>query len=196
MSQGLWGPIQGPSSTSPAPISEDILKVALLGGYVRSLSAGGEHREGLASPVQVTLEDDGDQDAGGDGAGEDKVAHGEDSETGAKRAAGEEKGAAGTEGAASGKEKDGVLWLSLPFVAALLSGASADSRQQAAMSINIVLKVGATSEMRDPPSLRRTIFVCFCSLFFFRIGASLVVSSRSCRVMLNLEGKQRGMACV
>lgn len=47
-------------------------------------------------------------------------------------------------GAAKG---GGVLWLSLPFVAALLPGASPDTRKQAAMSINIVLKVGVSREI-------------------------------------------------
>lgn len=37
-----------------------------------------------------------------------------------------------------------MLWLSLPFVAALLPGASQDTRRQAAMSINIALKVSVT----------------------------------------------------
>ena len=34
-----------------------------------------------------------------------------------------------------------MLWLSLPFVAALLPGASPATRKQAAMSVNIALKV-------------------------------------------------------
>lgn len=40
-----------------------------------------------------------------------------------------------------GGGKRASLWLSLPFLAALLPGASPSTRQQAAMSINIALKV-------------------------------------------------------
>lgn len=50
------------------------------------------------------------------------------------------------EGGAGAAKGGGALWLSLPFVAALLPGASPDTRRQAAMSINIVLKVGILKE--------------------------------------------------
>ena len=50
-------------------------------------------------------------------------------------------GDGGGGGGGGGDGKRESLWLSLPFVAALLPGASPATRQQAAMSINIALKV-------------------------------------------------------
>ena len=112
VSQGLWGPLPGPLSTTSAPIHEDVLQVALSGGKVQPrgrLSGDG----GGGSSASGT---------GGDGSSDD---------TG---------GGGGRRGGRGGGEGT-VLWLSLPFVAALLPGASPATRKQAAMSVNIALKV-------------------------------------------------------
>lgn len=67
-------------------------------------------------------------------------------------------------GGRSGASKGGgALWLSLPYVAALLPGASPDTRRQAAMSINIVLKVGVMVMRLQIPGC----YVCVvCKIMF------------------------------
>lgn len=57
--------------------------------------------------------------------------------------------------------KRASLWLSLPFVAALLPGASPATRRQAAMSINIALKV-CRACVRVCPCVHVCIRVCTC----------------------------------
>lgn len=109
VSQGVWGAIPGPFSTTPAPIHEDVVEVVLSGGQVSTgaataAAAAEEGKEAAAA----------DRSGSGDGGGG---------------------------GGSGGGGQRASLWLSLPFVAALLPGASPATRQQAAMSINIALKV-------------------------------------------------------
>lgn len=117
VSQGVWGAIPGPFSASQAPIHEDVLEVALSGGQVSATvtaaAAAAAPGEGAATTAadRTGSDDAGDADGGNGGGG----------------------------GGGGGKKAS--LWLSLPFVAALLPGASPATRQQAAMSINIALKV-------------------------------------------------------
>lgn len=140
MSQGLWGALPGPSSTFHAPIHEDVLQVVLSAGSVtKALDVGGDSSGSSSSSN------------GGDGSGEgaNKSVGGVSTGRGSGDA-GVDDGASGDRGGVKG---DGggegprasmggsALWLSLPFVAALLPGASPDTRHQAAMSINIALKV-------------------------------------------------------
>ncbi|CBN78887.1 conserved unknown protein [Ectocarpus siliculosus] len=110
VSQGAWGTIPGPLSPAPAPIGEDVVEVALSGGQV---SAATEETGGK------TVAEGG----GGGGGGHNSDAG--DAESGSS---------------SGGGGKRASLWLSLPFLAALLPGASPSTRQQAAMSINIALK--------------------------------------------------------
>lgn len=116
VSQGLWGALPGAFSTAQAPIHDDVMEVALSGGQVpatASASASGVPAEGAARRTVSDNAGDGDDGNGGGGGGGD----------------------------GGGDGKRASLWLSLPFVAALLPGASPATRQQAAMSINIALKV-------------------------------------------------------
>lgn len=122
VSQGTWGTIPGPlSAVAPAPIGEDVVEVALSGGQV---SAGLV----VTAPAVATEETVGKTAAeGGGGSGGGNNNDAGDAESGSS--------------SGSGGGKRASLWLSLPFLAALLPGASPSTRQQAAMSINIALKV-------------------------------------------------------
>ena len=117
VSQEHWGALPGASfSVVPAPIHEDVVQVALSGGVVqRGSGPGGAVAGGCEDNEESDAECRGDEGSGGGGG---------DSGDGFRAA-----------------REGGVLWLSLPFVAALLPGASPDTRRQAAMSINIALKV-------------------------------------------------------
>ncbi|CAM9336477.1 unnamed protein product, partial [Ectocarpus fasciculatus] len=122
VSQGTWGTIPGPlSAVAPAPIGEDVVEVALSGGQV---SAGLV----VTAPAVATEETVGKTAAEGGGGGNDNDAG--DAESGSSSGG----------GGGGGGGKKASLWLSLPFLAALLPGASPSTRQQAAMSINIALK--------------------------------------------------------
>ncbi|CAM9595051.1 unnamed protein product, partial [Ectocarpus sp. 13 AM-2016] len=114
VSQGAWGTIPGPLSPSPALIGEDVVEVALSGGQV---SAATEETVG-----KTVTEGGGGGSGGGGGDNNDAG----DAESGS------------SSGGGGGKRAS--LWLSLPFLAALLPGAAPSTRQQAAMSINIALK--------------------------------------------------------
>ncbi|CAB1115756.1 unnamed protein product [Ectocarpus sp. CCAP 1310/34] len=113
VSQEAWGTIPGLLSPSPAPIGEDVVEVALSGGQV---SAATEETVGKRAA----------KGGGGGGGGGGHNSDAGDAESGSS--------------SSGGGGKRASLWLSLPFLAALLPGASPSTRQQAAMSINIALK--------------------------------------------------------
>lgn len=120
VSHGLWSaPVGASSSAAPAAILEDVVQVALSGGSVHARRGGAAATAATAAAAESCA-------AGGSG---DKGGEGGPGDGG------------GGDGGRRASMGGSVLWLSLPFVAALLPRASPDARQQAAMSVNIALKV-------------------------------------------------------